>query len=274
MLRYFQTPKSNNRAEYSTNPSFIIEATDPSEREAWGQQELDTTIAEQAGILRDYLQLRRTRRDFRNSILNYESKRSMQPGPPSQARSYHHDPWEESIPSELTLGGLSGRWDDTENAIFRKLEYERTSLGDLALEMWNEGHESMPLKFSDPTTPFTQSFFKLLGPKILEKPTLDYRKLMYVDGEKRLDIESLSSGESEVFRIVIDFILRKPSHCIVFFDEPELHLHPELLSRLIMTLRGIGESNQFILRHTFRRTHFLLPRRIGYIPDPAQGGRW
>ena len=57
----------------------------------------------------------------------------------------------------------------------------------------------------------------------------------------------LSSGEREVLGIAFDFILRNPSHCIVFFDEPELHLHPELLSRLIMTLRGVGESNQFIL---------------------------
>ena len=165
MLRYFQTPKSNNRAKYLTNPSFIIEATDLFEREAWGQQELDTTKPEETEILKDFLQGHRTRRNLRNSILNYESNRWMRQTNSSASRPYHRDPWEEGIPSKLTLGGLGDRWDDTENAIFRKLEYERTSLGDLALQMWNEGHESMPLKFDDPTTPFTKSFFKLLGPK-------------------------------------------------------------------------------------------------------------
>ena len=105
----------------------------------------------------------------------------------------------------------------------------------------------MRLAFSDPMIPFNEAFSKLLGPKTLIKPTIGNQQLMYMDGEQQLNIESLSSGEQEVLRIAFDFILRNPSHCIVFFDEPELHLHPELLYRLIMTLRSVGESNQFIL---------------------------
>ncbi len=46
--------------------------------------------------------------------------------------------------------------------------------------------------------------------------------------------------------IVFDFLLRKPADCIVIFDEPELHLHPELSYKLLQTLRGIGSNNQFI----------------------------
>ena len=274
MLRYFKTPKSNNRGKHSTNPSFIIEATDAFERETWGQQELDTTIPEEAETLQSFLQGRRTRRNLRNSVLNYESNRWVRQQNSSASKHNRRDPWEEGIPSKLTLGGLGDRWDDTQNAIFRKLEYERTSLGDRALQMWNEGHESMPLEFDDPTTPFTEAFFNLLGPKVLEKPTLDFRKLMYVEGEKRLDIESLSSGEIEVFRIVIDFVLREPSHCIVFFDEPELHLHPELLYRLITTLRSVGESNQFILAtHSAELISSSMHESVIFLTPPkADGG--
>jgi AAA domain, putative AbiEii toxin, Type IV TA system len=57
----------------------------------------------------------------------------------------------------------------------------------------------------------------------------------------------LSSGEREVVNIAFDFQLRQPRDCIVFFDEPELHLHPELSYKLLRTLRSIGERNQFIL---------------------------
>lgn len=40
--------------------------------------------------------------------------------------------------------------------------------------------------------------------------------------------------------VVFDFLLRNPSDCIVLFDEPELHLHPELSYKLLQTLRTAG----------------------------------
>src|SRR5664279_5573291 len=58
---------------------------------------------------------------------------------------------------------------------------------------------------------------------------------------------SLASGEREVVNIAFDFLLRRPSDCIVFFDEPELHLHPELSYKLLRTLHTIGERDQFVL---------------------------
>jgi len=59
-------------------------------------------------------------------------------------------------------------------------------------------------------------------------------------------ITSLSSGEREVVNIVFDFLLRSPNDCIVIFDEPELHLHPELSYKLLQSLRIVGKNNQFI----------------------------
>jgi energy-coupling factor transporter ATP-binding protein EcfA2 len=61
-----------------------------------------------------------------------------------------------------------------------------------------------------------------------------------------LPIDSLSSGEREVFSTVLDLLLHEPSDCIIFFDEPEMHLHPELSFRLLRTLKNVGERNQFI----------------------------
>jgi len=46
--------------------------------------------------------------------------------------------------------------------------------------------------------------------------------------------------------VVFDFLLRKPKDNIIFFDEPELHLHPELCFKLIQALKLSGERNQFI----------------------------
>ena len=86
-----------------------------------------------------------------------------------------------------------------------------------------------------------------LGQRSLHRADLQNQRLIYMENSEERDVNTLSSGEREVLNITFDFILRKPSHCVVFFDEPELHLHPELLARLITTLRTVGDSNQFIL---------------------------
>ncbi len=271
ILNYFRTFQPDMPGRDVTNPSFIIEATDPSEREAWGQQELDTTVPEKATALTDFLRQNRKRRNFRNSVLYYESNRTIQEVDPSPSPFHLSDPWEEYVSWDFALGIFSDQWNDTQHAIFKKLEYERAAIGDQAIQLRNEGHDSMPLEFDDPTKPFIEAFSKLLRPKTLVKPEIGGRRLNYMDGEQQLDIESLSGGEQEVLRIAFDFILRNPSHCIVFFDEPELHLHPELLSRLIMTLRGVGESNQFILAtHSAELISSSLDESVIFLTPPKE----
>ena len=103
------------------------------------------------------------------------------------------------------------------------------------------------MDFKDPLEPFKEIFFQLLAPKILLDADLRNQRLTYSYEGQTFGVESLSSGEREVLNISFDFMMRSPSHCIVFFDEPELHLHPELSYRLLTTLRSIGTRNQFIL---------------------------
>ncbi|PYJ63088.1 MAG: hypothetical protein DME24_01920, partial [Verrucomicrobia bacterium] len=105
----------------------------------------------------------------------------------------------------------------------------------------------MALDFEDPLTPFKEVFFQLLAPKSLLDADIKNQRLTYQHDGQVFGLDTLSSGEKEVLNITFDFLLRSPSHCIVFFDEPELHLHPELSYRLLNTLRSIGTRNQFVL---------------------------
>ena len=271
ILDYFRTHQPIRRGRHNANPSFIIEATDRSERDTWNLPQLDTTIPEQAAALTGLLQQNRRRRNFRNSVLYYESNRTIQQVNPLQFTFDLPDPWEEDISWDFALSGLKDRWEDTQHAIFKKLENQRTSIGNRAIQLRNQGRDSMRLTFSDPMIPFNEAFSKLLGPKTFATPRIREQRLMYIDGENEFDIELLSSGEREVLSIAFDFILRNPSHCIVFLDEPELHLHPELLSRLIMTLRGVGESNQFILvTHSSELISSSLDESVIFLTPPKE----
>jgi hypothetical protein len=92
---------------------------------------------------------------------------------------------------------------------------------------------------------FKQAFSQLVAPKKLLDLDPRDQQLYYEHEGQRLPVSSMSSGEREVVNIVFDFILRAPSDCIIFFDEPEIHLHPELSYRLLQTLKTFGNRNQF-----------------------------
>ncbi len=240
LLNYFYNPNVSD-------PNFTIEATSNTESEVWEKNKLETTEASDAQMLRALLHQNRRRRNFTSSVINYESNRSIQKVKPLNFEFDFPDPWEEDVSWDLSFGGLVNRWQDTQHAIFKKIQSQKTSIANRAIQLRNEGHRQMNLGFNDPLEPFRDAFEKLLGPKKLHRADVQSQQLIYVEDSEQRDIQTLSSGEREVLNITFDFILRKPSHCVVFFDEPELHLHPELLARLITTLRTVGESNQFIL---------------------------
>lgn len=230
-----------------SNISFSIEATSDEERQKWGKRELNTTINQDRQLLLATLHANRTRRLFKSGVLYYESNRTIQNLRPLAYSWEFADPWTENIPWNSTFGGLSNRFQDTIHALFKKVQAQKSSIAATAINLRKHGHKSMNLDFADPLDTFRDAFSKLLGPKTLEELEIRSQTLMYsIDGTK-LSTDSLSSGEKEVLNIAFDFILRRPSDCIIFFDEPELHLHPELSFKLISTLRSVGERNQFIL---------------------------
>ena len=126
------------------------------------------------------------------------------------------------------------------------IEFQKRSIANRAVALKKEGKTTMNLEFGDPLEPFRNAFSQLLSPKKLAPPSSQNQQLQYEFEGRTFNFNSLSSGEREVVNIVFDFILRKPKNCIVFFDEPEIHLHPELSFKMIQTLRSIGKNNQFI----------------------------
>ncbi|MDE0421609.1 MAG: ATP-binding protein [Gammaproteobacteria bacterium] len=240
LLGFFRNAKGDN-------PSFTIEATSPAETEAWGKTALETTKPEDSQKLRTLLRQNQRRRNFTSGVLYYESNRSIQNVKAMSFEFDYPDPWEEAVSWDLPFSGLVNRWQDTQHAIFKKIQSQKTRIANRAIQLRNDGYAQMNLDFGDPLEPFSDAFEKLLGPKTLHRADVQGQRLIYKDGVEERDIRTLSSGEREVLNITFDFILRKPSHCVVFFDEPELHLHPELLARLITTLRTVGARNQFFL---------------------------
>lgn len=62
-----------------------------------------------------------------------------------------------------------------------------------------------------------------------------------------IDIDELSSGEKEILNTFIHFDQLKPDGSIVLFDEPDVHLHPELQRNYLTLLRELSTNNQFII---------------------------
>lgn len=229
------------------NCHFILQATDQSERDFWKKEFLDTKIPGDNELLRKTIHQNRRRRNFLSSILYFESNRSIQQVQPFPFTWDIPDPWEENLSWDFAFSGLRNRFQDTLHAIFKKIQSQRNGIATRAVQLREQGLTSMELNFPDPLEPFRRAFSQLLGPKVLAASDMRNQTLRYSINGQIFDISSLSSGEREVLNIAFDFILRQPSHCVIFFDEPELHLHPELSTKLLSTLRSIGEHNQFFL---------------------------
>lgn len=225
----------------------IVSATCPEERTAWGKDRLDLSIAQDSNLLHKTLNASRFRKRWKSSLVNFESDRTIQTLKPLAFTFDLVDPDEEPVQWNSTFGYFRDRFQDTVHAMFRMIEVQKQGIASQAIKLKREGHKEMALGFNDPMEEFKNVFSMLLSPKQLVDPSARTQKLEYiVDGEVR-EFPTLSSGEREVVNIAFDFLLRRPEDCIVFFDEPELHLHPELSYKLLQTLATIGARNQFVL---------------------------
>lgn len=223
-----------------------IEATCDGEKSRWGKPTLDTADIADAQRLVQTLQQNRRRADWTSSVVRFESDRSIQQIQPFTFNWDYSDPFQENTGWDFTLQGLRNRLQDTIHSLFRKMRSHRESIAREAEALRKEGQSHMALDWPDPMAAFKAAFSQLLAPKQLVDPDAQRQQLEYDVEGQRFPISSLSSGEREVLNIVFDFLLRKPQDSIVFFDEPELHLHPELSYRLLQTLRATGARNQFV----------------------------
>ena len=264
LLQKFQNPGSMPSAR------LVIEATNSTERAEWGQRQLDTNSPQDSGCLSRTLQKNRSRRQWNSGVIHFESDRSIQQIHPYQFTWDVIDPWLESVGWNQTFGGLKSRFQDTLHSLFRKVQSHEKEISRKAIELQRGGAASMPLDFSDPLKAFKDAFTLLVAPKRLLDPDPKQQQLFYEYEGSPYPLSALSSGEREVVNIVFDFILRTASDCIIFFDEPELHLHPELSYKLLQALRATGTRNQFIFcTHSPDIITASLDQTVVFLSPPA-----
>lgn len=238
-VQFFRQPRGGRM-------QLIVGATSDAEAKAWGKAQLDTAIPGDAALLQQILQKNQRRNKHRSTVLNFESDRAISQVRPFSFSFDVSDPFEEDISWEQSFSFLRDRFQDVQHSLFRLVESQRQKISARAVKLKSEGAGVMELDFSDPLADFKKAFHQLLGPKVMLDLDPRDQQIYYEHEGERRPISTLSSGEKEVLNIVFDFILRNPSDCIVFFDEPELHLHPELSYKLLQTLSSIGANNQFI----------------------------
>jgi predicted ATP-binding protein involved in virulence len=258
ILAAFRNPAAFGRAGAQPYLELVIEATNANEKKEWGKDILKTSEPPDAQKLVQSLQKARRRSNWQSSVVNFESDRTILQVQPYQFTWDYQNPFEEGVGWDFSFSGLRARFQDTLHSIFRTVRSRRESIAlrfeDLIKNREHLLHEpaarildQLDKDFPDPIQAFKSAFSQLLAPKVLNDPDPKSQQLFYSFEGQTFPISSLSSGEREVVNIVFDFLLRSPSDCVVFFDEPELHLHPELSYKLIQTLKAIGQRNQFIL---------------------------
>lgn len=265
LIQKFQSP---NKFQ---NIQMTLEATSANEQAEWGKRLLDTSVPGDNQILTATLQKNRSRRQWNSSVIHFESDRSIQQITPFNFTWDTSDPWLENIGWNQTFGGLKARFQDTIHSLFRKVQSHEREISRRAIELQKGGQASMSLDFADPLKAFKDAFALLVAPKKLLDPDPKDQLLCYEYRGEKLQLSSLSSGEREVINIVFDFILRTSSDCIVFFDEPELHLHPELSYKLLQALRSAGTGNQFIFcTHSPDIITASLDQTVIFLAPPTQ----
>jgi predicted ATPase len=280
ILNFFQLPSANG------NVKLNIEATCPQERTDWDKQILDTSNQGDVQKLIGTLHKSHRRSEWQSNVINFESDRSITQIQPFNFTWDYQDPWDEMIGWNHCFSGLKGRFQDTLHSIFRKIRSRRESISIRVETLIHENKTKIdkkeittliqidPNEFPDPIDIFKDAFSQLLAPKKLLDADPKNQQLFYELNGEKYAINSLSSGEREVINIVFDFILRKPSDSIVFFDEPELHLHPELSYKLLQTLLTVGVRNQFVFcTHSPDIITASLENSVVFISPPSTSGK-
>lgn len=261
------------------NPQFTgnrvrVAATCEEEVSTWqNRRELDLGVAPDYGFLQQTLQQQRSRKSFQSSLIKFESNRTVQRLTALPFQFEFPDPDAEQISWDSGLQTMESRFQDVIHTIVKKLARQDQGIANRARQLKREGKDSMGLEFEDLLESFRRAFSALIPGKRMvdiskQEQTLTYEE----DGETR-PFDTLSSGEREVVIVTFDFLLRQPRDCIVFFDEPELHLHPELSARFLRTLQNVGRNNQFVLStHSPDVISASLQDTVVFLAPPNHGG--
>ena len=237
------------RSPQSPQVGLCIAATRPEETSAWEQQTLLIEPGTQHPKFLEYMNTRNRGGTYVGSVIQVDSDRSVRAvsfGPIAYATP---DPDDADIDYTYYLSPFASRWNDLVNKIYQKAAARDRKIAQFVKDNPNRTGRTALSRHPDPFLPYQQVFSQLLPGKQLEaidpKQPKDFH---YSLGDSQLlPFASLGSGEQEVVKVIFDLIWKQIRHCVIFLDEPELHLHPTLTFRLIETLKGLGDgTNQFI----------------------------
>ncbi|MCC6573146.1 MAG: ATP-binding protein [Planctomycetes bacterium] len=254
------------------NIKLVVVATSETEKQEWGKRQLDLGTVEDQALYSKTLRKTKRRSNWTSSVLQFESDRTIQRIDPLPFSWDMPDPWDEQLGWNYSFGYMKDRFNDTRQSLFKKIYNQQTQIASEAQAAMKRGEAALPLNYPDPMLPFKDAFRQLLGPKEMVDPNIRQQTLSFLHEGKPFGFEQLSSGEREVVNITFDFLLRNPTDCIVFFDEPELHLHPELTYRLLQTLKTIGARNQFFFcTHSPEIIGASLDDTVVFVSPPKVG---
>lgn len=117
------------------------------------------------------------------------------------------------------------------------------------LQILQQSQRTGTVTISDSLAEFRQLFNEFLAPLKFVDVDITVPPFRYRVSTPRgeIDIDDLSSGEKEVLNVFARFHQLRPERAIIFFDEADAHLHPDLQRRYLEALRRFGEGNQLWL---------------------------
>lgn len=70
--------------------------------------------------------------------------------------------------------------------------------------------------------------------------------MTHENGNARIPVDGLSSGEIDIFTLMANVFLEEPQYELIVFDEPELHLHQQWRKAMLPALRKAAPNAQII----------------------------
>lgn len=231
-----------------TDLQVTVSATCEEEKEAWGQEILNSANGVEGSKIKDLVKKRQSAKTWKSSVIYIDSERQEFTRNANLGRDFgvlSKNPLEDSIDPNYYQRPFRNRCHETVYEIVKRYLFSYSEIGKQYVEMQKKG-EQLTEVYETPLKPYVEVFNQLLAPKQLcESPDANGLDLLYKFEGQELPSSSLSSGERQVLWLATDLLLREPEDCIILIDELEAHLHKDLCYRLFQVLQTIGKNNQF-----------------------------
>ena len=227
-----------------------LQSTRDEEEKNWNSEMLIVQNGKPNQSFQNYMASRTRGGTYTGTAIQVDSDRSVAPVKFQSIPWSVPDPDQEETPYTYYLELFANRWQKLVNKIFFKVANRRDKIAQFILENPKTDAPTALSKNPDPFIPYQEIFRKLLLSKTLDSidPKQPKEFQYHIGDAGPFSFTTLSSGEQEVIKIAFDLIWKKIKHCVIFIDEPELHLHPSLTFRLIETIKSIGDyTNQLFL---------------------------